>query len=245
MNASIVATIAGKDLRVLAKRRSVRLSIVIFPLAVAVGLPLVLYLGSRRNGGMPAGTLPGVLNAFMFVFVLGATALPTAIAACALVGEKVERSLEPLLATPASDGEILLGKMLAAVVPPIVVTWVSGCLFMALCDALTEHTVGRTFFPNTVAVTILFAVCPLAALMAVMFDVIASSRVTDVRAAQQLGSLTALPFFAIYLTSEIRLLTLDVHTMLIMCAALVVVDAALYRLSRATFRREEILTRWK
>ncbi len=245
MNASTVLIIAGKDLRVLTRRRSVRLSVVLFPLAVAVGLPLVLYVGGRKHGGMSAHVLPGVLNAFMFVFVLGSAALPTAIAAYSFVGEKVERSLEPLLATPASDGEILLGKMLAAVVPPIVTTWGSGFLFMALCDLLTEHTVGRAYLPNSVALLILLLVCPLAALMSVAFDVVVSSRVADVRAAQQLGGLTALPFFAIYLTSELQLYTLDVRAMLIMCAALLLAAGALYRLGRATFRREEILTRWK
>ena len=34
-------------------------------------------------------------------------ALPANLASYSMVGEKVERSLEPLLATPASDGEIL------------------------------------------------------------------------------------------------------------------------------------------
>jgi hypothetical protein len=42
-----------------------------------------------------------------------------------------------------------------------------------------------------------------------------------------------------------HVLTLDLPTLGIISAALVVVDAGLFVASRATFQREEILTRWK
>jgi hypothetical protein len=58
--------------------------------------------------------------------------LPVAIASYSLVGEKIERSLEPLLATPATDGEILLGKGIAAFVPPVAAIWAGAVVFMAL-----------------------------------------------------------------------------------------------------------------
>jgi hypothetical protein len=54
-----------------------------------------------------AGEDVGLLDSFAFYFVIGAVTPPTAIASYSLVGEKVERSLEPLLSTPVSDAEIL------------------------------------------------------------------------------------------------------------------------------------------
>jgi ABC-2 type transport system permease protein len=54
--------------------------------------------------------LPEVINAFLFFFIIGAVSLPVGIAAYSVVGEKVEKSLEPLLTTPLTDGEILMGK---------------------------------------------------------------------------------------------------------------------------------------
>ncbi len=62
-----VATIAGKDLRILFTKRSVRLSIVLFPLVAAVGLPLVIRYAGSRHGGIPAAALPRVLDAFTFL----------------------------------------------------------------------------------------------------------------------------------------------------------------------------------
>lgn len=239
-----VATIAAKDLRVLSTKRSVRLSIVLFPLVAAVGLPLVIRYAGARHGGIPAAALPPVLDAFAFFFVIGAAVLPTAIASYSLVGEKVERSLEPLLATPVTDGEILLGKATAAFVPPIAAIWAGAVLFMALCDQLTRHTLGRLYFPNGTAVVILAAITPLAALLSVELSVLISARVSDVRAAQQLGALAVLPFAAIYVMTEIGAFSLDSAALGIIAGILAAIDAGLFFASRATFRREEILTRW-
>ena len=56
--------------------------------------------------------------------------VPVTIAAYSIVGEKVTRSLEPLLATPISTTKLLLGKGLAAALPGIVTAWISYGLFL-------------------------------------------------------------------------------------------------------------------
>jgi len=53
------------------------------------------------------------------------------------------------------------------------------------------------------------------------------------------------PFLAIYLASEIGVITLDVNNLLIISGILLAVDVILFFVSTATFRREEILTKWK
>ncbi len=52
-------------------------------------------------------------------------------------------------------------------------------------------------------------------------------------------------FGAVYFVSELKILTLTTNNMLIMAAVMVVIDAIVFYLVRATFRREEILTKWK
>ena len=66
-----------------------------------------------------------------------AAILPTAIASYSIVGEKVEKSLEPLLATPTTDGELLLGKSIAAFLPPLIATYIGALIFMVLIDIVT------------------------------------------------------------------------------------------------------------
>jgi ABC-type Na+ efflux pump permease subunit len=161
-----------------------------------------------------------------------------------MVGEKVERSLEPLLATPASDGEILLGKALAALVPPLVVMWAGMVTLMTLCDAFTHATLGYLFFPNWMAAVTVFGVAPLLALMAVSFAVLMSARVSEVRTAQQLGALAAIPGVGLYVGLISGAFSLDLASLGVICGVLAVADAGLALAARATFHREEILTRW-
>jgi len=75
--------------------------------------------------------------------------------------------------------------------------------------------------------------------------VIISARVSDVRSAQQLGSLLVFPFAGIYVLSEIGVFQLTVPHLLILSAIILVVDIGLFRLSVSTFRRDEILTKWR
>lgn len=142
MNLSKAWTVASKDFSVFKTKRNVLYSIILFPLFVSIGLPLVVRFAGEKTGGISAAVLPGLLNAFAFFFIIGAAVLPTAIASYSLVGEKVEKSLEPLLATPTTDGEILLGKSIAAFLPPIVAIYACAALFMALIDRLTYGTLG-------------------------------------------------------------------------------------------------------
>jgi hypothetical protein len=65
-----------------------------------------------------------------------------------------------------------------------------------------------------------------------------------VRTAQQLGALVALPGAGFYIALIAGAFTLDLTTLAVMCGVLAVVDAALVIAARATFHREEILTRW-
>lgn len=245
MNTTVIATIAGKDLRQIGHRRTVLVPLIAFPLLIAIGLPLIVFRAEHRSGGIPANVVTTLLGAFVVIFVIGAAILPTVIASYSLVGEKVERSLEPLLATPATDTEILLGKAAAATLPPLAALWIGAAVFMVWADLLTHHQLGYAYFPTGQSLVTVLLVLPLAAILSVQYSVLVSARVTDIRAAQQLAGLIVLPFAALYLLAELRVFSLDGTGVAVLCIVLAVIDAALFGVTRATFRREEILTRWK
>lgn len=244
MSLADVRTIAAKDLWVALHRRATVLTIVLFPAIAAGGLGFVVHYVMSKAGSVPSDVLTGLLDSFLFFSVIGAATIPTGIAAYALVGEKVERSLEPLLATPASDADILLGKFLAAWLPAVVVTWLGMAAFMTAADLETRSALGGAYFPNGPAMLTMVAVVPLAAALSVAISVLVSARVNDVRTAQQIGALPALPFAALYVASEVRAITLDTTTMWWVCATLVVLVVGLLWAARVTFNREDILTRW-
>jgi ABC-type Na+ efflux pump permease subunit len=239
--------IASKDFAIFRKKRNVIYSILIVPFLVSLLFPAVIAFAGRSGAkGIPAAELPILLPAFSFFYLILAGFLPTSIASYSIVGEKVEKSLEPLLATPTTDGEILLGKGISALLPPIAAILGSSAVFMALMDLVTRGPLGYDFFPNWNAGVVLFLMVPLAAILSVEWNVILSARVNDVRVAAQLGALVVLPFSGIYVAGELRLIPLgDTTNLLIIAGVLALVDLLLLYVARATFRREEILTKWR
>ncbi len=67
---------------------------------------------------------------FSILFLLLPIFIPSVLASYAIVGEKRERTLEPVLATPIRTWELLLGKTLAALIPALAITIASACLFV-------------------------------------------------------------------------------------------------------------------
>ncbi len=234
--------IAAKDFKTLRKKKNIIYTLFFIPFLIAVLIPAVIGYVAHKS---PA-ELDVFLPAFLFFYVMLAAYLATPIASYTIVGEKVEKSLEPLLATPTTDSEILLGKGIAAFFPPLAALLGGSALFMLLMDLTPRDKLGYYDFPDSNTAVVLLLLVPLALLMSVQVNVIISSRVTDVRAGQQLGGLAVLPLGGLYVSGELDLINLgDASNLLIIAAALLVVDVLLFFVSRATFRREEILTRWK
>jgi ABC-2 type transport system permease protein len=238
--------IARHDMRLIRKKRGILIGLIAFPIGVALGFPaLVAIIIQSAGGASTASYLPGLIDAFSFWFVIAAASLPNAIAAYGIVGEKIEKSLEPLLATPSTDGEILLGKTLAAFVPTMIAVWSGAALFQAIIDVVSGPSLGYYFFPNWEMAVILFALAPIASLYSIEVSVIVSSRVTDVRSAQQYAGVIFVPLIFVYILGEIGKFTLDTENLLLIAAGLGALTLGLYFVATQSFQREEILTRWK
>jgi ABC-2 type transport system permease protein len=239
--------VASKDLAIFRRKRSILYSLVIVPIMVSILFPTVLLIAGRNGGKtMTPEALGALLPSFAFFWLILAGVIPTTLASYSIVGEKVEKCLEPLLATPTTDGEILLGKGIAAFLPPIVAILGGATLFMALVDLVTQDTLGYLYFPNWNEGIVLFVMVPIAAMMSVEWNIIISSRVSDVRIAQQVGALLVLPLGLIYVAGEVRLVDLgDTTNLLIISGVMAAVVVLLLPIARATFNREQILTHWR
>jgi ABC-type Na+ efflux pump permease subunit len=240
-----VWNVALKDLKIYAKKTSVIYATVAMPLIVGVGFPLIVNYSLHRSAkALTAAAAPGLMDSFSIWFIVAAAVIPTAIASYSLVGEKIQKSLEPMLATPMSDGDILLGKTLSALIIPMGALYAGAAAFMGLMDHFTYSLLGYYYYPNWDIGAILIAV-PFAALLSVEVNVIISSRMTDVRSAQQSGALLMLPFIGVFLASELGFFVLNDTNLLIIAGALAAFSAAMFAVAKATFQREEILTRWR
>ena len=237
--------IASKDFKTFKKRRNILNSIIGFVLVVSIGLPFIIEFIIVKAKNPAALVLPGLISAFSFWFVIGAAFVPISIASYSLVGEKIQKSLEPLLAAPVTDSEILAGKSIAAFIPAIASIYIGGVIFMLLVDLFTFGKLGYLFFPNWNIGIILLLVAPLACILSIGVNVLISSRSNDIRSAQQLGSLALLPFAVVYFLSEFNIISLTITNLLIMSAVLFVINIIIFYIVKSTFQREEILTKWK
>jgi hypothetical protein len=123
------------------------------------------------------------------------------------------------------------------------VTYLAAAIFVPLIDIWSYTTFGVIMLPNVYWAVLMFVITPLACVMSVLANVIISSRVSDIRAAQQLGGLVVLPLVFVVLYGSIASASLILA--IVVSLALAAADVALFCLSKATFQREEILTKWK
>ena len=198
-------------------------------------------------GGMtPAEVMQSSMaSAMLLLFLLMPLAVPVTIAAYSIVGEKVERSLEPLLATPITTTQLFLGKSIAAAAPAVVITWFCYVVFLIFARFFSvSERVFRLFIDPMWLVAMLLLV-PLLTVLAVNVGIIISSRSTDPRAAEQMGALVVFPLIAFFLGVMAGFILLNMMTFLLTSAIVAAIDVGLVYAGVALFQRETILTRWK
>lgn len=252
------------------KNRLVIFTIAFLPL-IMVAIPLAMLYSTRGStsaeltAGQTAGALPEELTSqicpegltgsecmqvymvsqFMLLFMLIPVAIPGTIAAYSIVGEKTTRSLEPLLATPITTVELLVGKCLAAVIPAVISTYGAYAIFSGGAFLLvTNKALLGAFFESRWLIAI-FAVGPLLALLATTFAMMVSSRVNDPRVAEQISMVIIIPVLGGFFGQVVGGFVLNTQVISIVAAVLLALDVLMMYLAAQVFDRESILTRWK
>jgi len=198
-----------------------------------------------QNGGSMLDIISLLLDVYSFMIVLAPVITPTVIASYTFVGEKNNKSLEPLLATPASDSEILWGKILAILIPTILVTILSFVIFAIYTNIIFLQNLGYAPLPNDTWLFSMLILGPLICFLSITANIIVSSRMSDVRASQQVGSLVVLPVILIFIGGVSGAVSFGVPSMLLIGAILLAIDAGVFLLVKKSFQRENILVKWK
>jgi ABC-2 type transport system permease protein len=242
--------VATKDLSVFRNNKFILYSLIAMPLIMGLLIPVMLIYTLQLQAEVMTQTelveiAAYLVSTFSSFFVLIAVTFPTLIASYSFIGEKLEKSLEPLLATPTTDGELLFGKSLGAFIPCIGATYIGELLFVILIDGWSIANLGTLLLPTAYWALVTGIVIPLACVLSVEVNIIISSRINDIRAAQQIGGIISLPILALaVLPTVLPIIPMDTLA-LVMSGGLAAVDIGLFYLSKAIFQREEILTKWK
>jgi ABC-2 type transport system permease protein len=263
MSSRRIAALAAKELAelraapfVLAGPLLMLLTAVAMPLVVAIGVPrwsgealadaedLVAMAHSAvaaplaPEAAVQAFLIGQFLPLLVLVPVLGAMALVTT----SIVDERQSRSLEPLLATPITTIELLVAKAGSAFVIGLILL-AGGCGLLALATAaLAEPGVlAALATPRTLAVVA--GLAPAASAAALMLGVIASSRASDARTAQQFSVLIVLPLVVLFVSGIGDAQGLSPRLLLAWSAGGWMLAAVFAAAGVRIFDRERILTR--
>ena len=260
-----VWVIVRKEWREVFRNRMVIFTVAFLPI-IMTGLPLGVLAATR--GGGDAGSLSAMdlpsgfealcggltgtacaqyalVSQFMLLFMMIPLAIPVTIASYSIVGEKITRTLEPLLATPVTTLQLLAGKALAAVLPAVAATWGGFAVFALAARFVVVGPEVTARLTDPMWLMAIFLVGPLLAVASVSAAVMVSSRSTDPRAAEQLAMVVIVPLLGLFFGQIAGLIFLNARLVAWMAAGLAVVDVGLLAFAVALFQRETILTRWR
>jgi ABC-2 type transport system permease protein len=206
-----------------------------FPFALP---PELSALGSAK-------ILVVLLNDQMLTMILFVpTMVPMTIATQSVIGDKTIKALEPTLATPVRISELLVSKVLAALVPAIVLGWTAYAVAIAGIAALNSGWV-LAWAARPAWILCMLAVGPLLGAIGTSLGVLVSSRSNDPRTAQGAGVLLILPILGFGVSSLLGMVVLRVDHVLMACALLFPIAISSAFVAVRLFGRETILTRWK
>jgi ABC-2 type transport system permease protein len=186
-----------------------------------------------------------IIDTLMVFFMLVPAIIPTIVASFSMIGEKKAKSLEPLLATPISDSELLAGKILSVFIPTMAATIAAYFIFAIIMEFMVGSLVGPGIVLTINWFLVVFIAGSLMCFLSISSNVLISSRVNDIRAAQQLGSFVILPMILILFMSIGGVVILDTLFIVLFIILLAVLDSGLFMATVKMFNREKILVGWK
>jgi ABC-type transport system involved in multi-copper enzyme maturation permease subunit len=234
ISSSRVLAIYHKELREYRRNRSVVAAMAIFPLLFLIQPMITVFT-------LPALSAGQIAHHHELLYLLAIPALvPATLAAYAVVGERQQGTLEPVLATPVRREEFLLGKALAVLAPSVVISYAVFALFAACVELFAQPGVAPALLagPDVLAQLIF---TPLIAGWSIWVGIALSTRVSEVRVAQQLGLLANLPSIAVTTLIAVNL----IHPTLVLAIGgallLLVFNRLGWRVASALFDRERLI----
>jgi ABC-type Na+ efflux pump permease subunit len=185
------------------------------------------------------------MTAFMLapLFLIMPLMFSSVVGADSFVGERERKTLEALLYSPATDMELFLGKVLAAVIPAISLSWLTYLVYIIVVNVASYGLFNRIWFPLPTWWPLMFWLTPAFAVLGVSATVLISSRVKTFMEAYQLtGSLVVL-VLALVVGQATGVLYLGVGTVMLVGTLIWIVDIILLRISIRSFQRSMLITK--
>jgi len=229
-----IRAIVVKELREYSRNRQLIYAMLVFPLAFMVQPSIAIFLQQSASAVSLAGR-------HELLFMLGIPILvPATLAAFSVAGERQQETLEPVLETPITREEFLLGKAIAVFVPTLAISYLVFALFIGAVELFARPGIADALIgADDLIVQIVFT--PLLAAWSIWVGIAVSTRVTDARVAQQLGILSSLPLLLLTIGFAFSFLQPTRELAIGLGALLLVADVTAWRLIAPLLDRERLI----
>lgn len=261
-----------KDWREIRRNWQVILPIVVVPLMISLILPIILAvipnIATTQSGSLGGfqsliENLPGsvqeqlagmteqqvmiyIMAVYFFApfFLIIPLMASSVISSDSFAGEKERKTIEALLATPISDAELFLGKILVSFIPSIIITIISFAVYTTVFDILAYGTFnGMLLLPSLDWILLIFGLTPTLALASIGLTVMISARVKGFREAQQISAVLLIPVLALAFGQATGALIFGPIIILALIGLFGIIDLAVFRMGLKLFKREDILSK--
>jgi ABC-2 type transport system permease protein len=166
----------------------------------------------------------------------------TTIAAESFAGERERKTMEALFYTPATDAELFLGKVMAAAVPSIGITWIGFAVYTLILNLAPYAVFQRFWFPLPTWWPMIFWMSPALVMLGIAFTVLISEKIPTFLGAYQTSSMTVLLVVVLLIGQLTGVLYLSVGIGMLLGALLWVIAGILSYFAIRTFNRAKMLT---
>ena len=233
-----IRSVFHKEVREFRRNRFVVGTMAVLPLVFLITPLLTIFRIPADASGPQVEAAVGTISLLLLIVPI---ALPPVIAAYSVVGERDQGTLEPVLTTPVTPSELLLGKAAAAFVPSVGMAYaIYLVVLLSVRFGAAPVVVDVMWRTPQVLAQVLFI--PLLALWAIWVGIGISTRAGDVRVAQQLATLAGLPLLGLTALFSFQVVEPSVPLAVGLALALLVVDLGAWRFVSRLFDPERLVT---
>jgi ABC-type Na+ efflux pump permease subunit len=234
-----VRAVVRKELRDYRRKRSIVVTMAVLPVVFLIE-PVVSIFAAPTFASSAAAAKYVVVP--MLYMLLIPVIVPATLAAYSIAGEREQGTLEPLLTTPIRQQEFILGKALAVIIPAVALSYSVFALFLLAVWLFANSSISAVVFQQGPILLALALFAPLLAGWAVVVGMAISVRASEIRVAQQLGTLASFPPLGVIVLLAVGVVHPTFPVALEFAAGLLVGDLLILRAVSAMFDRERLVT---
>jgi ABC-type Na+ efflux pump permease subunit len=234
-----VRAVVHKELQDYRRKRSIVVTMAVLPLVFLIEPVVAIFAAPAFSSSSAAASYVVVPMLYMLLIPV---IVPATLAAYSVAGEREQGTLEPLLTTPIRQQEFILGKASAVLIPAVALSYTVFALFLLAVWLFANSAISSVVFQQGPILLALALFAPLLSGWAVVVGMAISVRASEIRVAQQLGTLASFPPLGVIVLLAVGVIHPSFPVAIEFAAGLLVGDLLIFRGVSAMFDRERLVT---